>query len=237
MRYHGRSKILPFFFNKDAIMLVIFDLDGTILNTLEDLASSGNHVLSCHGYPTHPTEAYKMFVGNGIQKLVERILPEEYRTESIISTLYQEFLEYYDLHKMDKTVPYSGIIELLEGLQNQGIKLAVASNKAHEAMGPLMRHYFPTIRFSAVLGYRPGALPKPNPDMVFEIIEAARETQKSTLFVGDSCVDMETAKRAGLKKVGVLWGYRTKEELVNAGADYILEKPELTSFNKILQFM
>ena len=218
-------------------MLIIFDLDGTILNTLEDLATSGNHILARHGYPTHPTEAYKMFVGNGIRKLIERILPEECRNDVTISTLYQEFLEYYDLHKMDKTMPYSGISELLEGLQNQGIKLAVASNKAHEAMGPLMRHYFPTIRFSAVLGYRQGVLPKPHPDMVFEIIEAARETQKSTLFVGDSCVDMETASRANLKKVGVLWGYRTKEELVNAGADYILEKPELTSFNKILQFM
>ena len=237
MRYHGRILFCLFFSYNVEIMLIIFDLDGTILNTLEDLAASGNHILARHNYPTHSTEAYKMFVGNGIRKLVERILPEEQRTESNISMLYQEFLEYYDVHKMDKTVPYSGIIELLEGLQNQGIKLAVASNKAHEAMGPLMRHYFPTIRFSAVLGYRPGALPKPNPDMVFEIIEAARETQESTLFVGDSCVDMETAARAGLKKIGVLWGYRTKEELVNAGADYILEKPDLTSFNKILQFL
>ncbi|MCQ2280040.1 MAG: HAD family hydrolase, partial [Bacteroidales bacterium] len=149
-------------------------------------------------------------------------------------SLYKEFLEYYAIHKMDKTVPYSGIVELLEGLQNKGIKVAVASNKAHEAMAPLMERYFPTIRFIAALGNKPGAAPKPDPGIVFEIMQMAGESAGTTVYVGDSCVDMETGANAGLKKIGVLWGFRTKEELVNAGADALLEKPELTSFLDIL---
>lgn len=215
-------------------MLAIFDLDGTLLNSLEDLANSGNFVLKNHHYPTHPTEAYKMFVGNGIRKLVERALPAEARVDDIIDPLFKEFLDYYAIHKMDKTMPYSGIVELLEGLQNKGIKVAVASNKAHEAMAPLMARYFPTIRFIAALGNKPGAAPKPNPGIVFEIMQIADETAATTVYVGDSCVDMETGANAGLKKIGVLWGFRTKEELVNAGADWLLEKPDLTSFLDIL---
>lgn len=215
-------------------MLAIFDLDGTLLNTLEDLAASGNFVLKNHGYPTHPTDAYKMFVGNGIRKLVERALPPEARRDEIVEPLFKEFLDYYAIHKMDKTMPYPGIVELLEGLQERGIKVAVASNKAHEAMAPLMERYFPTIRFTAVLGNKPGAAPKPNPGIVFEILKLAGDGPETTVYVGDSCVDMETGANAGLKKIGVLWGFRTKEELVNAGADWLLERPDLTSFLDIL---
>lgn len=211
-------------------MLAIFDLDGTLLNSLEDLCNSGNYILSKHGYPTHPLEAYKMFVGSGIRKLVERALPENARQEEILEPLFQEFIEYYFVHKMDKTMPYPGITEWLEGLQQRDIKLAVASNKAHAAMAPLMEHYFPTIRFSAILGNKPGQLPKPDPKIIFEILEITHESPNTTIYIGDSSVDMETAANAGLKKIGVLWGFRTKEELVKAGADALLEKPDLTSF-------
>ena len=218
-------------------MLVIFDLDGTLLNTLEDLCASGNYVLAKHNFPTHTLEAYKGFVGNGIRKLVERSLPVPERRNDVIDAIYQEFMEYYSIHKMDKTAPYFGIVEWLEGLQQRGIKLAVASNKAHEAMAPLMQHYFPTIKFSAILGNKPGKAPKPDAGIIFEILDATHETADTTIYIGDSNVDMETATNAGVKKIGVLWGFRTKEELVNAGADALLEKPDLTSFLEIMPLL
>lgn len=216
-------------------MLAIFDLDGTLLDSLEDLADSSNHILGLHGYPPHPVEAYRYFVGDGIRKLVERTLPEEARRDEVIDVIYKEFLEYYAIHKMDKTQPYAGIVALLEGLQAKGVKLAVASNKAHEAMAPLMAHFFPTIRFTAVLGNKPGARPKPDPGIVLEIMRIAQEDTTTTVYAGDSGVDMETAARAGLRKVGVLWGYRTKEELLAAGADWLLPRPELAAFCRILE--
>lgn len=215
-------------------MLVIFDLDGTLLNTLDDLAAAGNYVLANHGFPIHPVEAYKQFVGNGIRKLIERAVPQKVLENIDLESLFQEFMAYYSAHKMDKTMPYNGIIKLLEWLQNKGIKLAVASNKAHEAMEPLMQHYFPTIRFDVVLGHKPGANPKPSPDMVLEIMKKTRETNETTLYVGDSNVDMLTAANARLTKIGVLWGFRSRDELVDAGADYLLQQPNISDFEDIM---
>lgn len=216
-------------------MLAIFDLDGTLLNSLEDLCSSTNHVLSKYGYPEHPLEAYKMFVGNGIRKLAERALPEYARREDIIGPFYEELLAYYSEHKMDTTRPYDGIVESLEYLQSMGVRLGVASNKAHAAMAPLMEHYFPTIRFVAALGNKPGAAPKPDPSIVLEIIEMAGETAETTLYFGDSGVDMQTALNAGLRKVGVLWGFRSREELVSAGADILMEVPNPMAFERVFK--
>lgn len=215
-------------------MLVIFDLDGTLLNTLDDLAAAGNYVLANHGFPIHPVEAYKQFVGNGIRKLVERAVPQKVLENIDLESLFQEFMAYYSAHKMDKTMPYNGIIKLLEWLQNKGIKLAVASNKAHEAMEPLMQHYFPTIRFDVVLGHKDGANPKPSPDIVLQIMAELGETTKTTLYVGDSNVDMETAANANLPKIGVLWGFRSRDELVDAGADYLLQQPNISDFEDIM---
>ena len=205
-------------------MLIIFDLDGTLLNTLDDLAASGNHVLAAHGHPTHPTNAYRYFVGDGIRKLVERALPEEVRTEATIDSFFKEFLEYYAIHKMDLTHPYPAMPETLSQLQERGHVLAVATNKPHEAVAPLMAHYFPGIHFAAAIGNKPGVPTKPAPNIVYDILTQTGFNPSNTLYVGDTAVDMETASRAGLRKIGVLWGFRDREEL--AGADFIIETPE-----------
>jgi phosphoglycolate phosphatase len=213
------------------VKLIIFDLDGTLLNTLDDLADSTNHILQKHGFPTHETEAYKYFVGNGVAMLVRRALPKD-TPETTYSEILDEFRNYYELHKEDKTAPYSGIIETLEKLQQKEILLSVATNKPHELLPDLMRHFFPTIKWAAVFGNRVGVPIKPEPQIVYDIIniigkdEACLVSMNEILYVGDTAVDMETAKNAGITKVGALWGFRTKEELENADADYIIEKPQ-----------
>ncbi len=206
--------------------LIIFDLDGTLLNTLEDLADSGNYILSKYGFNQHSLDDYRYFVGNGIYKLVERILPENKREKTFVEEVRSEFMTYYDQHKADKTAPYQGIIELLEELQQRGIQMAIASNKAQEAMDPLVEFYFPTVTFAAVFGQRTGIPTKPDPDIVFDILNKTNISKSDTLYVGDTAVDMQTAKSAGVKSVGVLWGFRPKEELVQAQAELIIEKPE-----------
>jgi phosphoglycolate phosphatase len=212
------------------IKLVIFDLDGTLLNTLDDLADCTNHVLQKNGYPTHETDAYKYFVGNGVAMLVQRALPKE-TIETTYSKILNDFMNHYELHKADKTAPYAGIVETLEKLQEKGILLAVATNKPHELLSDLMCHYFPTIKWAAVFGNRKDVPIKPNPQVVYDILEACRDaayhiSKNDILYVGDTAVDMETAQNVGITKVGVLWGFRTKKELEQAHADYIIERPQ-----------
>lgn len=206
--------------------LCIFDLDGTLLNTLEDLADSANHVLSAHHFPTHPVDAYRYFVGNGMPTLIHRILPAEYRDTEVYQTCFNEFLEYYTLHMHDKTTVYEGLSEVLETLQQQHVKLAVATNKVHSALAPLMANYFPSVRWDALFGQREGIPVKPDPQIVYDILAATGCTKEETLYFGDTAVDMDTAHAAGLKAVGVLWGYRPRAELEEAKAEIILEKPE-----------
>ncbi|MDL2311755.1 HAD family hydrolase [Bacteroidales bacterium OttesenSCG-928-B11] len=208
------------------IRLVIFDMDGTILDTLQDLANCTNHLLHSHGFPEHPTDAYRYFVGNGIRKLIERAIPESERTPEKIDAYYEEFLPYYERHKEDKTRVYPGILDLLQNLQSLGIMTAIASNKVQEAMVPLTDHYFPDIVFTTVLGNRKGVPPKPHPAIVEDILKMTGVEKPEVLYVGDTAVDMETATRAGITKVGVLWGFRDRKELENAGADYIIEEPK-----------
>lgn len=207
------------------IKLVIFDLDGTLLNSLADLADSCNFLLRKYGFPEHPLDSYRYFVGDGIRKLVERVLPEDRRQKDFIEQFFQEMVAYYDLHKADKTVPYPGIVEAMEAMQRQGIMLGVASNKVNKAMMPLMEHYFPTINFTAVLGQREGIPVKPHPQIVFDILKTADVKPEEALYVGDTGVDMDTAHGAGLKAVGVLWGYRDRQELTEHGAEYIIAQP------------
>ena len=207
------------------IKLVIFDLDGTLLNSLEDLADSCNYLMRKYGFPEHPLDSYRYFVGDGIHKLVERILPENKQQADFVEQVFQEMIAYYDLHKEDKTVPYSGIVETLETLQQKGVMLGVASNKVNKAMMPLMEHYFPTIKFTAVLGQREGIPVKPHPQIVFDILEIAGVSAEECLYVGDTGVDMDTAHGAGMKAVGALWGYRDRQELTEHQAEYIIEKP------------
>ncbi|MDE5711892.1 MAG: HAD family hydrolase, partial [Bacteroides sp.] len=158
--------------------LVIFDLDGTLLNTIADLAQCTNHALQALGYPTHPEEAYNFMVGNGINKLFERALPEGEKTEENVLRVRREFIPYYNQHNADKSRPYPGIPELLNQLQEEGIQLAVASNKYQAATEKLIAHYFPNIRFTAVFGQREGINVKPDPTIVQDILEIAGTTKE-----------------------------------------------------------
>ena len=194
--------------------LVVFDLDGTLLNTIADLAESTNHALKEFGYPVHTVEEYYYFVGNGINKLFERALPENERTQENILKIRSSFVPYYNVHNADYSRPYPGIPELLAKLQEQGIKLAVASNKYQAATEKLVKHYFPEIHFAAVLGQREGIPTKPDPGTVRDCMHMAEiENREEVLYVGDSNVDMQTALNAGVDAVGVAWGFRPESEL------------------------
>lgn len=211
--------------------LVIFDLDGTLLNTIADLAAATNQALQHYGYPTHEVEAYRFFVGNGINKLFERALPETERTEENILKIRSQFVPYYDTHNADLSRPYPGIPELLRTLQQKGIKIAVASNKYQAATRKLITHYFPEINFVEVLGQREGIPAKPDPCIVHDIIAKTGVKQEEALYVGDSNVDMQTAHNAGVTAVGVAWGFRPRTELEALHPAHIIENAEeLLSF-------
>lgn len=205
--------------------LAIFDLDGTLLNTIGDLAVGCNHILSGEGLPTHTYEQYCMMVGNGVKRLVERALPEECRTPEYIEEMRRRFVEFYYDHIDTHTTPYAGIVELLAELQQRGVKLAVASNKFQAGVVRLMERFFPEIHFEATLGGRPGIPAKPEPDIANEIIRLVGVTPDSTLFIGDSGVDMLTAHAAGAVAVGCAWGFRSREELIETKADHIIDHP------------
>lgn len=208
------------------IKLIIFDLDGTLLNTIEDLANATNHALKQFNFPIHEAETYRFFVGNGINKLIERALPEAHKQADAISMIKHEFLKYYMFHADDCTKPYPGIPELLTKLQREGYQLGVASNKMHDATVELVSRFFPDINFTAVLGQRDGIPVKPSPDILNEIVSQAGVVKSETLYIGDSGVDAMTAVNAGIEFVGVLWGFRPQKELEEAGARRFVEKPE-----------
>ena len=193
--------------------LVIFDLDGTLLDTIDDLATGANHALEVLGYPTHDQATIRSFVGNGINKLLERSLPEGKKTEEHVMRMRSVFIPYYDAHNADLTVPYEGIPELLERLQEGGVMLAVASNKYQAATEKLVAHYFPNINFIKVLGQRNEVPIKPDPAIVMDILKEAGVSKDAVLYVGDSGVDMLTALNAQVDAVGVTWGFRQKLEL------------------------
>lgn len=209
--------------------LVIFDLDGTLLNTIADLANSTNHALKQLGYPTHEPEEYNFMVGNGINKLFERALPEGEKTEENVLRVRREFIPYYDQHNADESRPYPGIPELLERLQAKGIQLAVASNKYQAATEKLIAHYFPNIKFIAVFGQRDGVNVKPDPTIVEDILRISGTPKDEVLYVGDSGVDMQTARNAGVTACGVTWGFRPLAELESFNPRYIIEVPQLIS--------
>lgn len=192
--------------------LVIFDLDGTLLNTYADIAVATNQALAKRGYPTHSVEVIRSFVGNGINKLFERALPEGHKDEFL--EIRKDFIPYYNEHGTDFTFPFEGITETLYTMQRMGLKIGVASNKYEQATKYLIDSYFPEINFAAVIGQREGVPVKPDPSIVKEIMESAEiHDNNEVLYVGDSGVDMQTAKNAGVDAVGVTWGCRTREEL------------------------
>ena len=203
---------------------VIFDLDGTLLNTIDDLANAGNHVCRLHGWPTHSVDEFKRMVGNGIPKLVERFAPEG-TGAPVLEQALGEFMAWYGVHKADQTAPYPGMLQAVRRLKEAGVSIAVLSNKADEMAGPVVEGYYPQI-FPLVQGALTGIPTKPDPTLLHRLMERMGASQENTLFVGDSNVDIQTAKNGGLTSCGVLWGFRSRQELEQEGADYLASTPE-----------
>lgn len=203
--------------------LMIFDLDGTLLDTLEDLANASNYALKSFDFEEHEVLKYKTFVGDGVYKLIERIVPESHRGEEMLIKVKEVFQNYYDEHNRDCTKPYEGIIEVLKHLRERGIHTAVVSNKPHQFTTKLVEELFGD-SIEVAYGQRDGIATKPDPSTVLEVIERFGVTKEECIYIGDTNVDIFTGKNAGVKTIGVLWGFRTKEELTEAGADYIIEK-------------
>ena len=203
---------------------VIFDMDGTLLNTLEDLAGAGNHVCESHGWPTFAVDAYRYKVGNGMLKLVERFMPAEYAGDAFMfERTYREFCTYYAQHKEDHTHVYPGIGEMLERIKQAGVRTAVLTNKDHDAAQPLAEKYFGAGAFDLVQGRIDAFPPKPEAPITLHVMEQLGACAQNTLYVGDSNVDVQTGHNAGIKVAGVTWGFRGREELEEAGADYVVD--------------
>lgn len=205
--------------------LVIFDLDGTLLNTIKDLGKAANYALEKNGYATHTMASYPFFVGNGVRRLITRVLPEDHRDNATVDALLKDFKEYYNEHDCESTTPYAGIEDLLLDLRDSGVKMAVASNKYQAAVDRIISHFFPDIDFVAVEGQIDGRNVKPDPSIVFSILAKAQVPKAEILYVGDSGVDMETARRACIDSVGVTWGFRPEKELVESYAGHIVNNP------------
>lgn len=212
-------------------MLIIFDLDGTLINTIDDLGQACNHALVACGFPTHKIEDYPRLVGNGINKLIERALPEEHRNEETVLRLREYFVPYYDAHNCDLTHPYDGILELLHTLKAEGHTLAVASNKYQAATEKIVGHFFPGI-FNVVLGERVGVPRKPDPQIVYDILSMLhlsssplKEELEEVLYIGDSLVDAQTAHAAKATLVLCTWGFCTEQQLRTAQPKYMIQHP------------
>lgn len=203
--------------------LAIFDLDGTLLNTITDLGKACNYALQTMGFATHPIQAYAYMVGNGVRNLMKKA--QQDADDATIDVLLEHFKNYYNEHCLDTTKPYPGIPDLLEKLVQQNVALAVASNKYQEATEKIIAGCFPQIQFVAVEGQREGRNRKPDPSIIFSVLEKFPVPKKNVLYVGDSGVDIECAKRACVEAVGVTWGFRSIAELRKANADVIVTNP------------
>lgn len=212
--------------------LVIFDLDGTLLDTVLDLADATNHALEACGFPVHSPDAFYNFVGRGINNLFRSSLPEKERTEENINRMRSFFIPYYNSHNTDQSRPYQGIPELLRQLTERSIVLAIASNKYQQATEKLIHHFFPTTSFAVILGQREGFPLKPDPAIVRLILERTETQPNEVLYVGDSGIDMQTAANAGVESVGVSWGFRPVSELNANGASHVANTP-----NDILAYL
>lgn len=211
-------------------MICIFDLDGTLLNTIDDLGYACNYSLKHTGFPTHPISAYPRMVGNGINNLIRRALPEGARTEENVLRAREYFVPYYNAHNTDYTRPYEGIEEVLASLKAQGHRLAVASNKYQQATEKIVAHFFPDV-FDIVLGEREGVERKPDPQIVFDILSHLSDRRNdhpadtSIIYIGDSLVDRDTAKNAGVPFVACSWGFVPRQQLVDEKIAHIVDKP------------
>jgi phosphoglycolate phosphatase len=204
---------------------IIFDLDGTLADTLTDIADSMNRVLKVRGFPVHPVEDYRYLIGRGLENLVTSSLPKESRLPSIITACLASLLEDYRANCLVHTHLYPGIESLLFHLQEMGLKLAVFSNKADDLTQIIVKFLLPGIRFGQIVGARPDYPKKPDPSGARLISSFLRLSPEQIIYLGDSDVDMQTARGASMLAVGVLWGFRTKEELLLNGADHLLSDP------------
>ncbi|MGE0078709.1 MAG: HAD family hydrolase [Bacteroidales bacterium] len=204
---------------------VIFDLDGTLVNSIDDLADSMNNVLQQNNFLTHSIDAYKLFVGNGVKKLVVRALPEGHRDNETVTKCFDMMTEIYGRNCTAKSKPYNGISNLLDELTKRDIKLAVLSNKTDALTKVVVAQLFPNNHFEHVVGFTTDELKKPNPQCALQICNDLGLTPSEMLYVGDSETDMQTATNANMLAIGVLWGFRTKEELLTNGAKHLLKHP------------
>jgi len=204
---------------------VLFDLDGTLLDTLEDLADSMNEALGRLGFAPHPAAAYKLFVGDGVVNLATRVLPDGHRDDATVASVVKLMREIYGLHWADKTQPYPGVPELLDTLAERGVKTAVLSNKPHDSTTQCVEKLLPKWRFDAVVGVSEAVPPKPDPRGVEQVVARLGVPREEFLYLGDTNTDMHTANGAGIFAVGALWGFRTAEELLASGARALIEKP------------
>lgn len=203
---------------------VVFDLDGTLLNTLDDLAAAVNYSLQAHGFPRRTVEEVQSFVGNGVERLIALSVPKE-TDAAVCREVLAAFKAYYAVHGQDVTAPYSGIIEMLETLQQAGIAMALVSNKLEEAVEQLRAHFFASY-ITVAAGDRPDRRRKPAPDSTFAALEALGVSPEEALFVGDSDVDIETARRAGMPCLSVSWGFRDGDFLRKSGATTVVDSPK-----------
>lgn len=203
--------------------LAIFDLDGTLLNTISDLGAACNYALEQMGFQTHPISAYNYMVGNGVRRLLERAHPDA--DEQVVDKLLEHFRRYYDEHCTDTTLPYPGIPELLEELNARGVAVAVATNKYQSAAEKIIYHFFPDIPFTSVLGQTDSRPTKPDPSIVFATLSQHPTPKAQVLMVGDSAIDIETARRACVESIGVTWGFRPVSELRKACANHVVSLP------------
>lgn len=203
--------------------IVIFDLDGTILNTIEDLTDSVNHALKINNLPERTLEEVQSFVGNGIHKLIERAVPTSRKDD--IEKVFEDFKKHYFVHYAEKTKPYEGIKELLSELKKKGLLLAVVSNKADSAVQVLCKKYFGDA-FDMAIGDRPDIHKKPSTDGINMILSSLNVEPELALFIGDSDVDIQTARNAEMKMIAVAWGFRDADFLIQNGAENIVHSPE-----------
>jgi phosphoglycolate phosphatase len=209
---------------------VVFDLDGTLLDSLEDIGSSANQVLAKLGLPTHPLDAYRYFVGEGVAVLFTRAIKDGAERPELVAECVQGFRDVYGAGWNIRSQPYEGILELLDELARREIATAVLSNKPHDFTCRCVEHFFPDYHFRVVLGARHGSPRKPDPAGLLEIMKVMGLSPQNTLYLGDTSVDMETARAAGVPALGALWGFRTAEELKSHGAAAVVTHPREVVF-------
>lgn len=202
----------------------IFDLDGTLLNTLSDLRDATNHALCVNNMPERTLEEIRQFVGNGVRLLIERAVPKDTAVE-MVDKVFEDFRQYYLVHSMDTTAPYPGIIEMLAELSRRGKHMAVVSNKLHEATNELVHHFFGQY-IPIAIGESKGVRRKPAPDTVNEALRCLGVDKSDAVYVGDSDVDFKTAQNSGLPCISVLWGFRDRDFLTSIGSTCFIERPE-----------